>query len=466
MIDFNSGAGSLFYRLGKLGLLVKQVKSFQTSQLANLTNTTTGVVAQYNAESDIQALVGSAYIGQLNNPGTAVGGLVQNVATQTVNRVVFRDDPQLNQTLQQVNLLASLQEIILQMREQAATILAATITLTNSSFTGTGNGTINSSAKRPSDGLVLENAYGENVLFTCTNDSYVGDAIAGNEGFQVTGAGTLTNFFAFNWPLGSNCSVGVSAIDATEDVGGGNFLTNSDFEDWTANVPDNWTLVVGTAGTNIARQGTIVYTGSYSLEFIGAGGTATQIRQQFDSSSGTLGELDPLTQYSVALWLRRDGTAAAAGVLTVDLTDSSGNVVADENAVNNSFTVDLTALTTTFAAYKGVFRTPHVMPSSVYLRLRTSTPLTNGRSVYLDHLSLGQMTQCYVSGPYVAVHSGSTNFVQGDYGTVTVTNSRGAAGTLSTFQTLLAQFFPSQVYGNELLFPSASSPTISDGLIG
>lgn len=465
MIDFNSGAGSLFYRLGKLGLLVKQARSYQTSQLVNLTNTTTGVVAQYNAESDIQALVGASYIGQLNSVGGLVGGLAQNVAVQTVNRVVFRDDPQLNQTLQQVNLLASLQEIIFQMREQAQTILAATITLTNSAFTGTGNGAINSSAKRPSDGLVLENAFGENLLFLCTNDSYIGGAQAGNEGFAVTGAGA-GGFFDFNWPLGSNCTTGLNAIDAETDTGAGNFLTNSDFEEWTANVPDNWTLVVGTAGTNIARQGTIVYTGSYSLEFIGAGGTATQIRQQFDSSSGTLGELDPLTQYSVALWLRRDGTAAAAGVLTVDLTDSSGNVVADENAANNSFTVDLTALTTTFAAYKGVFRTPHVMPSSVYLRLRTSTPLTNGRSVYLDHLSLGQMTQCYVSGPYVAVHSGSTNFVQGDYGTVTVTNSRGAAGTLSTFQTLLAQFFPSQVYGNELLFPSASSPTISDGLIG
>lgn len=465
MINFNSGTGNLFNRIGKLGLLFKQVRTFQTSQLSNITDTTNGAVAQYNAESDLQALLGGAYISQLNVGGTNVGALIQNVAQQTVNRMVFRDNPQISQTLQQLNVLVSVQEVIRQMKLAGASVLAMTITATPTSFAGTGNGALNASTKRPLDGLVLENSYAETLLVKCTQDSYTGSAVAGNETFTVTGAGTLQDFFAFDWPLGSNCTQSLSAIDGSQDNSSGNLLTNSDFEDWTANVPDEWELAVGVAGTDIQEQGTVVYTGEASLQFVGDGATATQLRQEFDADPGTAGDLDPLTQYSCCLWVRRDGTAPAAGVLTVDLADVNGVVINDANSVANSFTVDLTALTTTFAAYKGVFRTPAVLPARQFIRLRLSTPLTTGRSVYVDHLSVGPMSQMYTGGPFLAVHSGSTNFVTNDYATCAVTNSRGAAGTLSTFQTLWAQLFPFQMYGSELLLPSAAVPTISDALI-
>ena len=459
--------GISFNIFGKLALLISQVRSYQNSQNTNLTDTTSGVVAQFNGEPDVQALVGSAYIGQLNAPGT-IGGLAQNVARTALNRKIFRDNPRISQTLQSLNVLDSITELIRQMKLAGATVLAQTIAATPTAFTGTGNGVIVASTRRALDGLVLENAFAETLLLVVANDSYTGGATAGNEGINVTGTGQQTNVFAFDWPLGSNASTGLQVIDGNVDNGSGNILTNSGFEAFSNNVPSNWTLVVGAGGTDIFDENSIVYdpvSGGSAIRLTGvAGGTLTQIRQQFNASAGTLGELDPLQQYSFNVFVRRDGTAAAAGVLTVELVDNNFNVLQDENGANNTFTIDLTALTTSYVAYNGVFRTPAVMPSAVYLRLRLSTALTSGRSVYLDKGSLGQMTQTVTGGIFLAVHAGSNKFVAGDYATVAVTNSRGAGGTLNTFQTAIYRLIP-EFASNELILPSSATPTISDGLI-
>ncbi len=468
-ISFAGSPGDLFNRLGKLGLAIKQFKTYQTAQLTNFTDTTNGIVAQYNSESDIQAVMGDNYIQLLDSGASSLGSVMQQMADDTVNRVVYRDNPQLGQTLTQENTLASIGEIIRQMLVQGQSVLAMTVAATPGSFTGIGNGAVVASVRRPVDGRVLENAFAETLTLTCVADSYVGGATEGNESFIVTGAGAQNNFFSFNWPLGSNCSLGVSAVDAASDNSNGNLLTNSDWADFTANVPDNWELVTGTAGTNIAQETSIVFGGTSALRLIGDGSTLTQIRQPFDDSDGTSGGIEPLTQYSFCVWLRRDGTAPAAGVLTIDLADDSGVVINDALGTANSTSVTLSGLSTVYTAYNVAFRTPLVLPEASYIRLRLSTALTNGRTVYAARGALGVMSQCYTSGPYVNIHSGSTPFQAGkipaDYATVAVTNSRGAAGTLSTFQTLILQLFPSLILSNEIIFPSSSSPTISDALI-
>ena len=155
--------------------------------------------------------------------------------------------------------------------------------------------------------------------------------------------------------------------------------------------------------------------------------------------------------------------AAAAGTLVIELVDTNGTVLQDAAGNANTFSIDLTALNTIFTSYTADFRTPILIPDPLYLRLRLSVALTDGRSVYIDKASLGQMTQMYTSGPFLAVHSGSVPFMQGDYGTCQITNSRGVGGTLSTFQTLWDQLFGMRQL--DLLLPSSSSPTISDDLI-
>lgn len=458
--------GDLFNRLGKLGLLVSNVGSFQSTLLTSMTNTSTGVVAQYNAESDLQAIMGGAYQGLLSSLESP-SQLSQQLATLTLNRMVFRDQPQANQTLTQIDLTSSLLYLIQQMKSQGATVLAMTITTTPVAFVGTGNGVIVMSNKRAIDGLVCENSFSETLTVLCTQDSYIGGATAGNEGFTITGEGQQEDVFAFDWPLGSNCSTGCNAIDSNSDATAGNILTNSGFDAWTSNLPDNWTALTGTTpGTNLFEESSIVYdptSGGKALRFLGDGATNLGIAQIFNSTTGTTGTLSALTQVGFNIFMRRDGVAPAAGVLQVELVNGSGTIIKDANNANNSFTIDLTALTTVYTSYTGTFRLPHVLPSSMYIRYRMTTPLTNNRSVYLDASALGLMTQLYTSGPSLAVFSGSVPFVQGDYSYSTVTNSYGSGGTLTTWQVLFNRLFSMQQL--DLLLPSSATPSIPDSAI-
>lgn len=467
-IDFSDATGNLFNRLGKLGKVIQQQDSYQNTQESNLIDVSTGLVAQYDAEADVQAIVGDNYISLLDSGASTFGGFAQNLAAATLNRVVFRDNPQLRQTLTSADILTSLQELIRQMKAQGQSVLAMTVAGTPGVFIGTGNGVVVFSAKRALDGLVLENTLAENVKVTCSSDSYTGGATVSNETLQVTGTGRISNVFSFQWPAGSDGSISISAIDGGADDTNGNLLTNSDFDTWTSNVPDKWTLSAGTAGVDVIEESSITFdtSSNKSLKLVGDGTSNNfWLRQLFDSSTGTLGELEPDTQYACNLWCRCDGTTPGAGVIRGQLCYANGTVIKDNNGVDNSFDIDLTTLSgTTWKAFNGSFRTPHIMPSAYYLDLRLTTGLTSARSVYLDRVGLGEMSQLYVSGPSFACFSGSIPFVFGDYATVAVTNSRGAAGTLTTWQTLFSRLFP-QMLSNELLLPSSAVPTISDARI-
>lgn len=468
-LSFADAQGNLFNRIGKLGLLVKQQRTYQTAQLANMTDTANGVVSEFNAESDIQAIMGSAYIGLLDDGATSLGSTAQAIAAATVNRMVFRDNPQINQTLTGANTVASIQEVIRQMNVAGArvfrTAVSSAVTQFGATVTNTGNAVVTASVIRPLDGLTLENAFDEDLKVVCTADSYTGGAVEDNETLTITGTGSQDNVFAFNWPLGSNATVTVNAIDGNTSAGSGNLLTNSGFDTYvtTANVPDNWSLVVGTAGTNLFQDTGVTYDGASALRVTGDGTTLIRFRQLFGDSTGTSEDLDPQTQYSFNVWVRRDAVAAAGGVMRVELTDVNGVVMNDENGAANAFDINLTALTTVYAPYSGVFRTPVVMPSAVYIQFRMTTgnALSSGRSVYFDKAGLGIMTQVYTSGPYVAVHAGSAPLVTNDLATVAITNSRGSGGTLDTFQTLFARLFP-EMLSSELLLPSSDVPNISD----
>src|SRR5207245_535316 len=121
-------------------------------------------------------------------------------AQAIVNRLVDRDNRQINQNLQNQVILTSLQELIRQMKISGDTVLNMSISATpsfpvnggwgNPEFPnnlGNGNGILVTSVKRPFDGLVLENSFAENLLFTCTGDTYTGGSSAGNESFVATG---------------------------------------------------------------------------------------------------------------------------------------------------------------------------------------------------------------------------------------------------------------------------------------
>ena len=464
-ISFADAVGNLMNRLGKCGAVIKNLGSYQDTQFTALTGAG-GVVGQLNAEPDVQAITGAGYLGALAGTGGAVGALMQSQAAAVVNRMVYRDSPRLGQTLQNYSTLASLQEIIRQMREQGATVRAQTVAATPGAFSGTGDAVLNASVRRPFDGLVLENAFAETVNVRCTADSYTGNATAGNEPLEAAGAGAQSDLFAFDWPLGSNASRTLTLIDGDTDAAAGNLLTNSGFLNFTDDAPDNWEVVTGTPGTNIFQESTLTFTGGSALRFYDeTSSVRLHIRQAFaDGTAGTASELLPLAQYSACMWMRRGGGVPSAGELEVYLDDGGGNVLLDAAGNQNLFSVDLTALTTSYAPVKGVFRTPRDLPDAVYLNVRYLTPPETEFNIYMDKLGMGGMTQLYAHGPFLAGHSGAVPLVLNDLAQVVVTNGRGAAGTLDTWQTLLYRLFP-EVAANELLFPSSASPSISDDLI-
>jgi len=194
---------------------------------------------------------------------------------------------------------------------------------------------------------------------------------------------------------------------------------------------------------------------------------------EFDSDGSQLTTLyqivavEPLKQYAVNLWALAD-VDPAAGVITVDLVYGvGGSVVADEAGTNNSFTIDCTNLTTSFVAKNGVFRTPRVLTGPVYFRVRITTAISSGTSVFLDHLAMVEMDELYTGGPSLSIFSGKTAFRKGagqvaaDYFTCAIANNRAGG-----FQEWFDRNFQMREKG--LLLPSdtAGAETIADSLIG
>lgn len=461
MLSFNNAPGNLFNRLGSIGYWLTLLRQFQNDLDTAMTDVSSGSTIQYTGEADLQAQIGSAYLGALSS-AEACANTAQQLAIDTVNRMVFRDNPRIAQNLNSVNLTASLQELIRQMNLAGASIQSQTVTATPSSFTGQGNGVLVASVRRY-DGLTQENAFAEALQVLCSDDSFSGGATEGNEGFTVTGTGNEPDPFAFDWPLGSNAETSLNAIDGESDNANGNLLTNSGFGAFTGGIPDNWTAVLGSG--NFSQESTIVYDDTTSaLKITGdALGTLSELTQTFNDSDGTSGILDAYTQYALNVWMRRDGIAPAAGVLRFALVDDTDTIINDQAGNACSWTVDLTALSTAYVAYNGFFRLPAKPPATIKLQVKITTALTNGRAVYLDKMGMGLTTQVYSGGPALAVFAGSLPFVVQDYATATIANNRGGVANLASFGPLLQRFY--NLASLDLLIPSSSTPTISDSAL-
>ena len=205
------------------------------------------------------------------------------------------------------------------------------------------------------------------------------------------------------------------------------------------------TVATATAGSAYVTRG------ARALEFIGNGSTLTTIQVPVSLSKNTC--------YCLNLWAAVDVTPAA-GVLTVDLIEGIGEaVLTDDEGNNNSFTVDCTGLTASPAAQNGCFHTPLNMPDRIYLRLRLTTALSAGSSLFVDECCLVAMTELYRGGLFMAAFSGPNDYHLEDYAEVTVANDR--AGSLHEW---LHRFL--DLGGKQILFPVTDpTGTQTDALI-
>lgn len=196
-----------------------------------------------------------------------------------------------------------------------------------------------------------------------------------------------------------------------------------------------------------------VIRGSRSLELDSNGSELTTLNYPLSLAAASA--------YRFHAWMLAD-VVPAAGVVTVDLVNGiGGTVIQDDQGVDNSFTIDCTALTTSFGAQTGAFRTPTVMPASVYLRIRISTAVSSGTSLFVDEVCFVPETEAYAGGPFVSAFTGPVAWQSSDTATITLTNDR--AGALHEWM--------NRVFGladDRLLLPTdgSGSETIADSLIG
>ncbi len=456
MISF-LGASGLFTRLGHIFNTLADINIFQGTTLRN---DFTAIEAQYTGADLVMIdCVESLLFTNQTQAGVSVTDLV-TFADNTIIQMVQNDNPQLSK-----DLLTCLTEVIRQMRTAVATVQACTVAVasTTAASANIGNGQVITSVRR-FDGLFQENLFAENIMCLVTADQNDDSANAGSETFLVTGGEPPTDNFDWNYgSRGSGANTTLSAIDPTADDTGGNVLTNSGFETYTvANIPDGWDILVGSAGTTVKKSIAQFYTGAASLNFVGNASELTSVAQTF--GVGTLGTLTALTQYAVGLWIRTSNITLETGVVEVSLVDSSNAVVNDYSGNANLFTNALSAITVnTWTPISGVFRTPQNLPTTLKLRVRLSVAALAATNVYVDNLGMGIMTEAYSGGPAIGVVSGATDWHDGDNVVVAVTNNRGGASNLKTFQTMFDRFYDMKGLG--LLLPSSGSPSISDALI-
>lgn len=448
-----TGTGGLFTRLGKIGHALNTVNAARGSTLPT---ELIDAVETLDAENDpvVRGSVGSL-LPALASGQASLSGLasaLRAAAEVLLIRQVHADTPLHDQTLPY-----ALAELRRQMLVGDHYVDGNTVGATATQTGLDGDGVVVASARDPR-GAALENLLVEDLQCRVT-----GVTTPGSELIEVRGEQAQGDKLHWLWPAGSGAVGRYTAIDAAS--ASANRLQNGAFEDCTDDAFDNWTDDVGAWATDWNIEETTVYAGSKALKLVGDGATLAQISQDISA------RVAALRQYAVCLWARRDGSAAAAGVLTIDLYDGSG-VIDDDDGTANSFTIDLTALTASYVPYVGVFRLPTIKPAAVHFRLRLSTALTDTRAVFFDHLSLGLMTQPIPANPgavpYLAFFSGASPFSLNDYtgggdGTrvfqVATANNRA-----SDWQTLFDRFFNCSALGFTL--PSAGSNLINDNLIG
>ena len=227
---------------------------------------------------------------------------------------------------------------------------------------------------------------------------------------------------------------------------------------------------MGTAGVDYQVATSPVYFGTNSLQLIQGTAVNTSWEQSFGAAVAnysTSAKLEGGVQYAGCFRVRSTGALPTTGVITIELLNSAGTVLADDQAANNSDTLSLPGVilaVDTWYTKTFVFRTPKNIAAGAKLRFRLSTVLANS-AVYVDGMAFGRMHECYPGGPFVAPIAGSTPFVRADdyqdHWTIAVTNTNGgAASARATYHRLLDALFDLRVNG--ILLPTLVANNVLD----
>jgi hypothetical protein len=550
-IDFYDGVNedALFNALGKLFAIQEAVNTARYTTIPTVVHAAQDILDNLSNSLEFSESLES----DLENWQRATDSLqwaVRAVAESVLVEFVHADA-----VLDTKSVSAALAELIEQMDDNSESVDQSTAACSVAAVgSPNGNGRIAVSVK-DGEGRLRENMLAETITAICTVDGPNGT-------IQFTGdpaADPLSEDYAQS-DTGSGITQSVTTVEASNSL-----LANGDMEDEDDydDLPDDWLVTVGTAGTTIKMTNVEVQTvtissspsaGHYLLHWVnadseqqttapiaynatgnsvqaalrkleglgsvtvstagttpnythtvtfeGIGGNVAQLTStdnttggsiahattsagtsqvfagsravEIDSDGATLvtfnqklSDLEAETPYAVNLWAMCD-VVPAAGVITVDLVDGTGGtVIQDTQSNNNAMTFNCADLANaswkhlgTLVGGETVFRLPAVVPDIVYLRIRVSTAISAGTSVFVDHAAMSKMTELYAGGPYVCCFSGGDRFRIDDEWLLTATNDR--AGEVQDY---MNRNFALDSLG--LLLPSATGAgeTIPDTVI-
>lgn len=451
-----TGTNGLFTRLGALVYMMDAVRTHQNNLLTLFAN----VQGEYSTADRYMI---DQLSGNIEQRIAEAGGVLEDVraaAVKTIVEMAYADSATSTANTMQTKQISDALVFLIRDMDATSNKVKGTTVGAGTLGTGasnTGNGTMTQLLEAPNILLSSTNDWpnirADLLEFRCVQDAQNGSISAGSEIFQVRGGASYSGL-DYRFPGGSGTDIRITSVCASVDNGAiyTNILTNSDLEDWTSNIPDQWTVSSGTAGTDFSRTTTFAR-GTYGLKAEVTGATF-KIRQQLGSVGGTLGRLTPDRPYVLAAMMKKDATAT--GTIRLSLQDGSGNIL---NSGAVAISQSVASLTTSYALVTLAFRSPKALPSTVYISLETTTAVATA-AAYVDEIRLAEMPAIAPGGQAVTVLTGTTDWAVDD-----TLRKKFANNNEGAFVRAFDRLFEMYRLGLSLPQNYLGSETISDSLI-
>lgn len=333
-----------------------------------------------------------------------------------------------------------------------ATSASAAVTM----GTNLGTGTALVRAQRPASSDYLQEMFDEVITARCTAPGNVNNFGAAT---FLLSSPAVYNAGNTSWPGGSGINLSVTAtpaaINSPQGATGRSIIANGAFENWSGDTPGSWTIVTGTAGTNVIKSSSPAR-GAYALSIVGNGSTLTHLRQQLAYSNSTPVAIQPDTDYALICYAKKTASGTT-GIVKIGLRDSSGTVITG----SNELTLNMASVTTSYAISSTTFSiAKSAIPTTVYLDIYSTTAVASGNSLIIDELVLVPMTPLYAGGPSVIIYPGTIDYATDDSFEVDVVNNYTSS---AKFMSNFARYIGMERQG--IYLPVSSSPTESDSLV-
>lgn len=461
------GTGGLFTRLGAIIHFMDQVRAHQNNLKTLLAN----VQAEYSSADSwmIDSLTGGIEM-RIQEAGNVLDD-VRAAAERTLVEMCYASatDSSSTLTMKSKTVYDALVWLIRAMDSESTPEKVDGQTVSKSSLTvGSGNvGTGKFYYLLDAPNVLLSstndwpNVRTELLEVRCIQDAASGAIARGTESFEVRGQPAYPPL-DYRFPGGSGVDARIASVTAAVDAGQRfqNQLSNSDFEQFTTNVPDLFTVSSGTAGTEFAQTTTAgeYFRGAGGLEALGTG-TTFKIRQQFGTIGGTPVRLQPDRPYVLAFAAKKEATAT--GTIRVSLQDASGNILGTAN--DFYLTLAHGAINTTWTIHATQVRTPRNMPTEYYLVVESTTAVATA-SIFIDEIVLAEMMQIAPGGPAISIVAGDADWRMDDFAQYKFTND-GDGYTTGKFVRAFDRLFDMYYKGLSLPQNYSGTETISDTLI-